>query len=122
MLRFGAFSSWRKSDAAKNLVVGHRLRSRLPYHWGVSFTSTGFRQPLLEAACEKFSGTLSLPELFGKLSLENGTQNRTMGTIHSLTGFAREQWGSTPHKGGGTDEDALEDNDVYVDLGENYIQ
>ena len=77
-------------------------------------------RPLLEAACDKFGGTVHVPELLEKLSSEN--QNRTTGNIHSLTWFTREQWGSTFHQGGGTKEDTLEDSDVYVDLGEHPIQ
>ena len=45
-----------------------------------------------------------------------------MGSMHSLTGFAREQWGSTFHQDGGTEEDVLENSDIYVELGEDPIQ
>ena len=77
---------------------------------------------LLEAACDKFGGTVDVPELLEKRLSENGTQNRTTGTTQSPTGFAREQWGSTFHQDGGMEEDALEDIDVFVDLGEDPIQ
>ena len=77
---------------------------------------------LLEAARDKFGGTVDVPELLEKLFSENGAQKRTTGTTQSLTGFPKEQWGSTFHQDGGTVEDALEGSEVYVDLGEDPIQ
>ena len=34
---------------------------------------------------------------------------------------AKSQWGSTFHQDRGLDEDALEDSDMYVDLGEDLV-
>ena len=85
--------------------------------------SWGFdNRTLREAAFDKFGGTVDVPELLEKLSSANGTQNRTTGTIQSLTEIARELWGSTFHQNGGTEEGALEDSDIYDDQGEDPIQ
>ena len=34
----------------------------------------------------------------------------------------KSQWGSTFHQDGGAEDDALEDSDVYVDLGEDPVK
>ena len=77
---------------------------------------------LLEASCDKYGGTVDVPELLGKLASEDNPQNRTTGDIQSLMSAAKAQWGSTFHQDGGAEEDALEDSDVYVDLGDDPIE
>ena len=77
---------------------------------------------LLQTASDKFVGTVHVPEILEKLSLENRIQNRTIWTIQSLTGSAGEQWGSEFHEDGEIEGDALEDRDVQFDLWEDPIQ
>ena len=77
---------------------------------------------LLEAACDKLGRDVDVPKLLEKLRSDNNSQNRTTGDIQSLMNAAKSQWGSTFHQDGGAEDDALEDSDVYVDLGEDPVK
>ena len=79
---------------------------------------------LLAAATERFKGCVDVPELLERQTkndsaLRKTPRNTNNGSICSLLQKRNVEYGSTFHSHGGTEEDKLEDSDIYVDLGED---
>ena len=71
---------------------------------------------MLAAATERFNGSVDVPELLQKQKRVDAALG---GSIHSLLQRRNQDLGSTFHSHRGTEEDKLEDSDIYIDLGED---
>lgn len=71
---------------------------------------------LLATASDRFKGVVDVPDL---LDTQDKRDSAADGSIHSLLQRHTFEFGSTFHSQGGTEEDKLEDSDIYIDLGED---
>ena len=76
-------------------------------------------EELLAAVCDRHDGVVYVPELLEKLKEDKNIQNSDSGEVKSLINAMTKNSGTTFHSDCGTEEDMLEDSDVYVDLGED---
>jgi len=70
---------------------------------------------LLAVACDRFKGDVDIDAILPP----NKMPDPTAGTIHSLLQHRDFEFGSTFHSQGATEEDKLEDSDIYIDLGDD---
>lgn len=71
----------------------------------------------MAAARERHDGVLNIPDLMKRA--KSNLQNPVDGSVHSILQNGSAEFGSTYHSYGGSEEDMLEESDVYVDLGED---
>lgn len=71
---------------------------------------------LLAAASDRFKGAVDVPDI---LEAQDNIDTAQGGSIHSLLEQHSFEFGSTFHHQRGTEEDSLEDSDIYIDLGED---
>ena len=76
-------------------------------------------EELLAAVCDRHDGVVCVPELIEKLKEDESIQNSDSGEVKSLINAMTKHFGTTFHSDCGTEEDMMEDSDVYVDLGED---
>ena len=76
-------------------------------------------EELLAAVCDRHGGVVCVPELIEKLKEDKNIQNSDSGEVKSLINAMTKTFGTTFHSDCGTEEDMLEDSDVYVDVGED---
>ena len=102
---------WLISDAEVDKVfIGRHVLSAV----GLNYRT------LLSAACDRFEGLVDVPQALRNDNAEDGPCANTGSNIaiHSILQDREFQEGSTYHRHGGYEYDALDDSDVYVDLGD----
>lgn len=91
--------------------VGHVLISRHVLR------ALGLDNPvLLAAATERFKGSVDVPDLLEKHKRVDAALG---GSIHRLLQSRNLNFGSMFHSHGGTEDDKLDNSDIYIDLGED---
>ena len=76
-------------------------------------------EELLAAVCDRHDGVVCVPELIEKLKEDKNIQNSDSGELKSLINAMTKNFRTTFYSDCGTEEEMLEDSDVYVDLGED---
>ena len=71
---------------------------------------------LLAGATERFNGSVDVPE---NLQKQKRVDAALGGSIHIVLQRRNQDFGSTFHSHGSTQEDKLEDSNIYIDLGED---
>ena len=77
---------------------------------------------LMAAARDRLGSVVDVPALFGRQGLENTPCAGSSSSIHGILAQRRLESSSTFHSAGVSEEDGLEDADVYIDLGDDSDQ